>query len=94
VPTASPLPSLTPILPTLDEGLCIPTQAHEPLSPASFAEYPQAIFEYLNSGGEVDALNADRSHAEVGDLTGDGKNDVLVAVTHQMARLYRRLARC
>jgi len=81
VPTASLLPSLTPILPTLDEGLCIPAQAHEPFSPASFAEYPQAILEYLNSGGEVDALNADRSHAEVGDLTGDGKNDVLVAVT-------------
>jgi len=81
VPTASPLSSSTPILPMPDEGLCVPAQAHEPPSTASFAEYPQAILEYLNSGGEVDALNTDRSHAQAGDLTGDGKNDVLVAVT-------------
>jgi hypothetical protein len=87
VPTAtpptnvSPVPSSTPILSAPVEPLCVPAQAHEPFSPASFAEYPQAILEYLNSGGEVDALNTDRSHAEVGDLTGDGKKDVLVAVT-------------
>jgi len=81
VPTASPPPSSTLLLPTPDEGLCVPAQAHEPPSTASFEEYPQTVLNYLNSGGEVSALNADRSHAEVGDLTGDGKNDVLVAVT-------------
>ena len=87
VPTASPptnaslLPSSTPIRSTPDEGLCVPAQAHEPPSPAGFAEYPQAVLNYLNSGGELVALNTDRSHAEAGDLTDDGKNDVLVAVT-------------
>jgi len=81
VPTATPLPSSTPILSAPEEGLCVPSQAHEPPSTASFAEFPQAILEYLNSGGEVDALNTEHSQAEAGDLTGDGKNDVLVAVT-------------
>ena len=87
VPTASPptnaslLPSSTPTLSAPVEGLCVPAQAHEPPSPAGFAEYPQAVLNYLNSGGELVALNTDRSHAEAGDLTGDGKGDVLVAVT-------------
>lgn len=87
VPTATPptnasqVPSSTPILSAPVEPLCVPAQAHEPFSAASFAEYPQAILEYLNSGGEVDTLNTDHSHAEAGDLTGDGMDDVIVAAT-------------
>jgi hypothetical protein len=81
VPTASPLPASPLILSTLEEGLCVPTQAHEPPYPASFEEYPQEVLSYLNNGGELNVLNTKDSYANVGDLTGDGKNDVLVAVT-------------
>jgi len=59
-PMASPLLSSTPNLPTPDKGLCAPTRPRELPSPASFAEYPQAVSNYLNSGsGPLAGLHRD-----------------------------------
>ena len=89
-----PLP-LTPI-PDASRPLCLPFQEGVVLPRVEFAEFPQAILDFLNAGGSIAALDEALYQAHVAnqpvavgaiDLTGDGKQDVAVSVYNPASTL-------
>jgi hypothetical protein len=104
-PTASPVPTVQLPVPTvqlmetsvpqpiekaLDEKrYCVPIGEPESLPEASFDELPEAVLEFMNTGGSPEQL-ADALYlagfanlpepTAAGDLTGDGVDEVVVSI--------------
>lgn len=91
-PTASPItpsPVPTPVNPA-----CVPEGHPEGWGKVGFDELPMAIADFLNQGASPQALDEALYEADVagvpaavkvGDMTGDGKQEVVVAVLQPLA---------
>ena len=75
--------------PLANDPACVAPQGQPQLGQASFAEMPDRILDYLNAGGTPESLDLALSGAGLGnqpraamggDLTGDGKTDVVASI--------------
>jgi hypothetical protein len=86
-PTLSPLsPTSTPVEVVTE---CVPFQPLEALPPTAYHVMPEAVLDFLNRGGTLEALDEGLYNSGIanqpvaaasGDLTGNGKQDVVISV--------------
>jgi hypothetical protein len=94
IATATELPA-TPTPPPTSPA-CPPPGSPRLIRPADFADYPDAIQQYLSAGGSVVALRGTltewsalpdaENQVVAADLTGDGGDEVIVALAHPDAQ--------
>lgn len=84
VPTPTEIPR-----PTSEASVCVAPSEHGPLELTTYAQYPQIIMDYLNSGASpeelaveliINQLSPDEQPVWAEDLTRDGVRDVVVTV--------------
>lgn len=95
LPSPLPSPDLTQE-PGVANPICVPFQAAADLPAVDFASYPQAILDFLNAGGSIEALDEALYQAGVAnqpiaaaalDMTGDKKQEVLVSIFDPASRV-------
>jgi hypothetical protein len=91
--TTAPIPTVGILVPTatLDmvDPVCVPLRTQEELPPRSYREMPAAVLDFLNRGGTLEELDEGLYEsgianqpvaAATGDLTGNGKLDVVISI--------------
>ncbi|MGD8244712.1 MAG: hypothetical protein PVI63_05925, partial [Anaerolineae bacterium] len=87
-------PTVPPATAPPASAACPPPGSPRPVQPASFSDYPDAIEQYLSAGGDLETLRSalggwgvlpdaeDQavSAATAADLTGDGAEEVILAL--------------
>lgn len=88
VPTIEPTPTISPT----PEPDCESSQTPPPLEQTIYEEYPNTILVFINNGAKADDIqsaldaigNANQPiAASEGDVTGDGKSDMVVSIINQ-----------